>query len=168
MLSLTQRCITILLEKKTKKNPIYQPTPHHTLHIEINTFTIIHSYCSFPLTCPMQLTHYNSPQNHNTLGSMWHAPPSKWYGIGLAYPTDHNMTLEAIHWAKIWNTICTVAWLSRHGARGRSLALAAVPLHPRLVSTPFIVDGWLPEQPVVLGRHWHRPGNQAYPRKMQG
>lgn len=26
----------------------------------------------------------------------------------------------------LWNTICTVAWLSRHGARGRSLALAVV------------------------------------------
>ena len=35
----------------------------------------------------------------------------------------------------------------------RSLALAAVPLHPRFVSTHVIVDGWLPEQPVVLGRH---------------
>jgi hypothetical protein len=37
--------------------------------------------------------------------------------------------------------------------RGRNFALAAVPLHPQLVSTPVIIDGWLPEQPVVLGRH---------------
>jgi hypothetical protein len=57
----------------------------------------------------------------------------------------------------LWNTICTVAWLSRHGARGRNLALAVVPLHPRLVSTPVIVDGWLPEQPTH--GWWVRPSS---------
>ena len=32
---------------------------------------------------------------------MGHAQSSRWIGIGLAYPTDHETTLEAIHWARM-------------------------------------------------------------------
>jgi hypothetical protein len=34
-------------------------------------------------------------------GSLGHAHSSKWNGIGLAFPTDHNTTTEAIHWARM-------------------------------------------------------------------
>ena len=50
----------------------------------------------------MQLTRYNSPHNWDILfGSMGHAKSSRWRGIGLAFSTDHNTTLEAIHWARM-------------------------------------------------------------------
>ena len=80
---------------------------HHTLHPDItklliDSFKITHSYYSYPLTCPIQLTHYNSPHNRDILfGSMGHVKFSRWKGIGLAFPMDHNTTLEAIHWARM-------------------------------------------------------------------
>ena len=53
----------------------------------------------------MQLTHYNSPNNHDVLfGSMGHAKSSKWFGVGLAYPSDQNMALEAIHRVRVTTT----------------------------------------------------------------
>ena len=32
---------------------------------------------------------------------MGHAQAYSWNGIGLAYLTDHNTTVEAIHWARM-------------------------------------------------------------------
>ena len=34
-------------------------------------------------------------------GSLGHAHSAKWNGTGLAFPTDHNTTTEAIHWARM-------------------------------------------------------------------
>ena len=105
ILWLIQRYITILPKKKPK---IIQPRNlHQKLHPEItktliNSFKITHSYYSSPLTCPIQLTQYHSPHNRDILfGSMGHANSSRWSGIGLAFPTDHHTTVEAIHWARI-------------------------------------------------------------------
>ena len=54
-----------------------------------------------PLTCPTQLTQYYSPHNRDKIfGSIGHAQSYKWKGIG-AHPTDHNTTIEAIHWARM-------------------------------------------------------------------
>ena len=68
----------------------------------INSFKITHSYYSSPLTCRTQLMQYNSPHTRDIIfGSMRHAKSSRWTGLGLACPTDHNTTLEAIHWARM-------------------------------------------------------------------
>ena len=67
----------------------------------IDSHKITHSYYS-PLTCPTQLTQYNSPYNRDIIfGYIGHAQISRWKGIGLAYPTDHKTTVEAIHWARM-------------------------------------------------------------------
>ena len=34
-------------------------------------------------------------------GSLGHAQSSKWSGRGLAFPTYHSTTLQAIHWARM-------------------------------------------------------------------
>ena len=105
VLWLIQQYITILPKKKPKNIP--PNNLHHTLHPDITkllieSYKITHSYYSSPLTCPMQLTRYNSPHNWDILfGSMGHAKSSHWRGIGLAFSTDHNTTLEAIHWARM-------------------------------------------------------------------
>ena len=101
LLWLTQRCITTLPKRKPKN--IQPENLHHTLHPEITkmlieSFEITHSYYSSPLTCPTQITQYYSPHDQDIIfGSMGHAQSSRWKGIGLAYPTDHNTTVEAIH-----------------------------------------------------------------------
>lgn len=80
---------------------------HHILHpniikVLINSFKITHSYYSFPLTCPIQLTQYNSPHYRDVLfGFMRHVKSSCWTRIGLEFPRDHNTTLEAIHWTRM-------------------------------------------------------------------
>jgi DNA-directed RNA polymerase subunit L len=105
ILWLIQRYITILPKKKPKT--IQTNNLHHTLHSPITTtliesFKITHSYYSSPLTCPTQLTQYYSPHNRDKLfGSLGHAQSSRWQGIGLAHPPDHNTTIEAIHWARM-------------------------------------------------------------------
>jgi ribonuclease HI len=105
VLWLLQRYITILPKKKPKI--IQSQNLHQTLHPEITkalitSFRITHSYYSSPLTCPIEITQYNSPHNRDIiLGSLGHAKSSKWTGIGLAFPMDHNTTLEAIHWARM-------------------------------------------------------------------
>ena len=105
VLWLLQRYITILPKKKPK---IIQPQNlHQTLHPEItkvliSSFHITHSYYASPLTCPIEITQYNSPHNRDIIfGSLGHALSSKWTGIGLVFPTDHNTTLQAIHWARM-------------------------------------------------------------------
>jgi hypothetical protein len=53
---------------------------------------------SVKVSCPTQITQYNSPHNRDIIfGSLGHAKSAKWTGIGLAFPTDYNTTLEAIH-----------------------------------------------------------------------
>ena len=106
ILWLVQRYISIL--PPPKKFKIIQPNNnHHTLHPEITkvlieSFNITHSYYSSQFACPIQLMHYNSPHNHDIIyKSLGQAKSSKWKGIGLTYPTDHNTTLEAIHWARM-------------------------------------------------------------------
>ena len=105
ILWLVQRYITILLKKKPK---IIQPNNnHYTLHPKITkflvkSFKITHSYYPSPLTCPIQIMQYDSPHNWNIIfGSVGHAKSSRWKGIGLAHPTEHDTTLEAIHWARM-------------------------------------------------------------------
>jgi hypothetical protein len=105
VLWLLQRYVTILPKKKPKT--IQPQNLHHTLHPEIiktliTTFQITHSYYSSPLTCPIQITQFHSPHNRDIIfGSLGHAKSSKWTGIGLAFPTDYNTTVEAIHWARM-------------------------------------------------------------------
>ena len=80
---------------------------HHTIHPTIiktliQSFKITYSYYSSPLTCPIQLTQYHSPHNRDKIfGSMGQAQNFKWKDIGLAHPTNHNTTVEAIHWARM-------------------------------------------------------------------
>ena len=70
--------------------------------ILIESLKITHSYYSSPFTCPTQLTQYYSPHNRDKItGSMGHAQSYKWKGIGLAHPTYHKPTVEAIHWARM-------------------------------------------------------------------
>jgi hypothetical protein len=103
VLWLIQRYITILPKRKPKN--IQPKNMHHTIHLTIiktliESHKITHSYYSSPLTCPTQLTQYHSPHNRDIIfGSMGHAQISRWKGIGLAYPTEHKTTVEAIHWA---------------------------------------------------------------------
>ena len=100
---------TKIYNHTSKKIPkkISNPSTNITLHPEItklliNSFKTTHSYYSSLLTYPMQLTHYNSSHSSDILlGSMGHAKSFKWYGVGLAYPTNHNTTLKAIHWARV-------------------------------------------------------------------
>ena len=105
ILWLIQRYVAILPKKKPKI--IHPNNNHNTLHPDIirlliDSFQITHSYYSSPLTCPTKLTQYNSPHNCDIIfGSLGHAQSSRWKGIGLAYPTDHKTTLEAIHWARM-------------------------------------------------------------------
>ena len=105
ILWLIQQYIIILPKKKPKT--IQPRNLHQTLHPEItktliNSFKITHSYYSSPLTCPTQLTQYNSPHNRDIIfGSMGHTKSSRWTWIGLAFPTNHNTTLEAIHLARM-------------------------------------------------------------------
>ena len=94
-----QEYVIILPKKKPK---MIQPNNlHQTLHpkitkVVINSFKITHSYYSSPLTCPTQLTQYNSPHNRDIIcGSRGHAKSSRWTGIGLAFPMDHNTALES-------------------------------------------------------------------------
>lgn len=83
-------------------HPINQ---HHTLHptitkLLINTFELTHSYYFSPLICPTQLQQYYTIHNRDIIfNSPGHAKSSKWTCRGLAHPTDHNTTMEAIHWA---------------------------------------------------------------------
>ena len=52
--------------------------------------------------CPTKLTYHNSPHNRDILFYLLgHAQSSRWNEIGLAFPTDHNAALEAIHWARM-------------------------------------------------------------------
>jgi hypothetical protein len=92
-------------EEKTKYHMANQPTPNTTSRHHQTTNRILqitHAYCSSPLTCPTQLTQYNSPHNKDIkFGSMGYTKSSRWLGIGLAFPQDHNSTLEAIHWARM-------------------------------------------------------------------
>ena len=80
---------------------------HHTIHpaiikILIESFKITYSYYSSPLTCPIQLTQYHSPHNRDKIfGSTGQIQTFKWKGTGLAHSTDHNTTVEAIHWARM-------------------------------------------------------------------
>lgn len=105
ILWLIQRYITIFPKKKPKN--IRPSNLHHTLHPDITkllieSFKITHTYYSSPLTCPTQLTQYNSPHSIDILfGSMGHAKSSCWKGKGLVFPTNHNSILEAIHWARM-------------------------------------------------------------------
>ena len=105
ILWLIQRYITILPKRKPKT--IQPNNIHNTLHpditkILIESFKITHSYYSSPLTCPIQLAQYYSPHNRDTIfGSKGHAQSSRWNGIGLAYPTYHKTTVEALHWARM-------------------------------------------------------------------
>ena len=105
ILWLLQRYITILPKKKPKN--ISPTNLHHTLHPDINkvlieSFKITHTYHATPLTCPTQLTQYNSPHTRDIIfGSMGHTKSSRWKGTGLAFPKDHKSTLEAIHWARM-------------------------------------------------------------------
>jgi hypothetical protein len=73
ILWLLQRYITILPKKKPKT--IQPNNLHQTLHPEITktlieSFQTTHSYYSSPLTCPTQLTQYNSPQ-YNSRYNIW-------------------------------------------------------------------------------------------------
>ena len=101
ILWLIQRYITILPKEKPKS--ILLDNNHHTLHPDItilliNSFKITHSYYSSPLTCPIQLTQYNSPHNWDIIfGSLGQTKSSRWNEVGLAYPTNQNTALEAIH-----------------------------------------------------------------------
>jgi ribonuclease HI len=113
ILWLLQIYITILPKKKPKiiqPNNLHQTLPSaitKTLPSAITktlieSFQITHSYYSSPLTCPTQLTQYNSPHTRDILfGSRGKANSTKWTGHGLAFPTDHNTTLEALHWARM-------------------------------------------------------------------
>ena len=105
ILWLIQRYVTILPKKKPKH--ILTNNQHHTIPPEItelliNSFQITHSYYSSPLTCPIQITQYNSPHTRDIIfGSLGHAHSSRWKGHGLAFPPDYNTTLQAIHWARM-------------------------------------------------------------------
>ena len=105
ILWLIQRYITILPKRKPKT--IQPKNMHHKIHPTIiqtliEAHKITHSYYSSPLTCPTQLTQYHSTDNRDIIfGSMGHAQITRWTGTGLAYPTDHKTTVEAIHWARM-------------------------------------------------------------------
>lgn len=77
--------------RKNQKN-IHPDNNHHTLHLDIScllidSFKITHSYYSSPLTCPTQLTQYNSSHNQDIIfGSLRHAQSSMWKKDRLAYP----------------------------------------------------------------------------------
>ena len=74
ILWLIQRYITVLLKRKPKT--IQPKNMHHTIHMAIiktviKSFKITHSYYSFPLTCPTQLTQYHSPHNRDKNSAPW-------------------------------------------------------------------------------------------------
>lgn len=99
-----QRYITILPKRNSKK--VQLVNKHHTIHHEI-TKLVIHSCKITPscylssLTCPTQLTQYNSSHTRDIIfGFVKHPKSSKWSSVGLAYPADHN-TVKPIHQARM-------------------------------------------------------------------
>ena len=102
---LTQGYVIVLPKKKLKE---HNPNNNHqilhpsTSNILIEAYHITQSYYSSPLTCPTQLTQYNSPHNHGMIfGSSRLAKSLKWMGVGIMHPQDHKSTIEAIHWVKM-------------------------------------------------------------------
>ena len=99
-------CLYQRYKYKTPKNDplkLSQYTlPNTILENFINTFQIIHSYFSSPVTCFIKLRQFHSPFPRDVVfGSVGKAFHHKWHGNGYAHPHTNTETQQTLHWARL-------------------------------------------------------------------
>jgi ribonuclease HI len=88
--------------KATFAQNAHTAIPAQILEEIIGQFQITHSYFSSPITCHTNLKQFSSPhQRDQIFGSMGQAFDYKWQGSGYAHPPKHELTIQALHWARL-------------------------------------------------------------------
>jgi hypothetical protein len=88
--------------KATFAQNAHTAIPAQILEEIIGQFQITHSYFSSPITCHTNLKQFSSPhQRDQIFGSMGQAFDYKWQGSGYAHPPNHELTIQALHWARL-------------------------------------------------------------------
>jgi hypothetical protein len=112
ILWLMNRYITHLSKPKDKSSKMpnkatfaqnaHTAIPTQILEEIIGQFQITHSYFSSPITCHTNLKQFYLPhQRDQIFGSMGQAFDYKWQGSGYAHPPNHELTIQALQWARL-------------------------------------------------------------------